>query len=357
MKTRRPSREIHIGSVAVGGGNPVVIQSMTTTDTRDTEATLAQIAALQRAGCQLVRLAVPDTAAAEALPALCRRSEVPLIADIHFDYRLALQAVDAGIAGLRINPGNIGAESRVRELVAACQDKKIPLRIGVNSGSLAPEILRRYGGVNATALVESALEHVAILEAMHFTDIKISLKASSVPLTVAAYELMAERVDYPLHLGVTEAGTPQRALIKSALALGQLLSAGIGDTIRVSITGDPVDEVWAGYAILRGLGLSERGAELISCPTCGRTAVDILPLAQQVDAYLKNISTPITVAVMGCVVNGPGEAREADVGIAGGKGQFVLFKKGQIAGKIEATQAWEVLKDEIDRLASSQTVN
>jgi (E)-4-hydroxy-3-methylbut-2-enyl-diphosphate synthase len=350
MSGRRVSRAIKVGAVWVGGGHPVVVQSMTNTDTRDVAATVGQIRQLEQAGCRIVRLAVVDAAAAAAIRALKSQTSAPLIADIHFDHQLALAAIAAGADGLRINPGNIGSVHKVREVVSACQDRGIPIRIGVNAGSLGPEVLRRYGGVCAPAMVDSALEHVRVLEALKFDQIKLSLKSSSVNMTIAAYELIAGQVDYPLHLGITEAGTLERSLIKTALAFGVLLRQGVGDTIRVSVTGDPVDEVWAGYEILRGLELSQTGAELISCPTCGRCEIDLVPLAQAVDRYLRRVSAPIKVAVMCCVVNGPGEAREADIGIAGGRGQVLLFKQGEPFRKVAEEQALPVLIDEINRL-------
>jgi (E)-4-hydroxy-3-methylbut-2-enyl-diphosphate synthase len=317
-------------------------------------ATLQQIGRLERAGCALVRLAVVDEAAAEAFRVIKRQTPMPLVADIHFDHRLALAALRAGADGLRINPGNIGSRRKVGELVAACRDRGVPIRIGVNAGSLQKDVLLHWGGVSAQALVDSAMEHVRILEDMNFDQIKLSLKASSVSMTIAAYELAAAQSDYPLHLGVTEAGTLERALIKTALAFGVLLRQGVGDTIRVSITGDPVDEVWAGYEILRGLGLNSRGAELISCPTCGRCEVDLVQLARAVDAHLRHVTAPIKVAVMGCVVNGPGEAREADIGVAGGRGRFLIFQPGQPVKTVPPENALGVLIAAIDELAQKK---
>jgi (E)-4-hydroxy-3-methylbut-2-enyl-diphosphate synthase len=328
------TRVIKIGGVSIGGDHPVVVQSMTNTDTRDIRATVRQIQQLESAGCEVVRVAVPDEEAAEAIAQILGQIKIPLIADIHFDYRLALKSIESGAQGLRINPGNIGEPQRVREVVRRCQDKGIPIRIGVNAGSLGRALLAKYGKVCAEAMVESALEHIKILEDMGFTDIKVSLKSSSVLMTVQAYQRLSQEVDYPLHVGITEAGTMERGLIKSALGLGLLLYQGIGDTIRVSLTADPVEEVWAAYEILRNLGLRNRGAELISCPTCGRSEIDLIQLAQAVDEKIKFIPDPIKVAVMGCVVNGPGEAREADVGIAGGKGVGLLFRRGEIIKKV-----------------------
>ncbi len=350
---RKKTRVVKLGSLLIGGGHPVVVQSMTSTDTRDIAATVAQIHQLEKACCELVRVAVVDQEAALAIAEIKKRIHIPLVADIHFDYRLALQSIAGGCDGLRINPGNIGARYKVQEVVKACQDRGIPIRIGVNAGSLDRDIARQFGGVNARSLVESALSHVNILKAMNFDNLKISLKASSVPLTVAAYRMISELVDYPLHIGITEAGTMERGLIKSALGLGILLAEGIGDTIRVSLTADPVNEVWAAYQILSALGLRQHGAELISCPTCGRCEIDLVKTATEVDRHLRHISAPIKVAVMGCVVNGPGEASEADIGIAGGKNQGLLFKKGQIIRKIPESQLTEVLLAEIDALLAS----
>ncbi len=351
MMMRRKSRVVNIGSCRIGGDNPVVVQSMCSTDTRNVEATVAQIRALEAAGCQITRVAVVDSEAAAAIRRIKADIAIPLVADIHFDYRLALQSLAAGADALRINPGNIGDRKRVQAVVSACKEKNIPIRIGVNSGSLDKQMLQRYGAVCAEAMVESALENVKLLEDMDFREIKISLKASSVRLTLEAYRLMAARVDYPLHIGITEAGTKDRALIKSALGLGMLLHEGIGDTIRVSLTGDPVDEVWAAYEILRNLGLSQRGVELISCPTCGRCEIDMIPLAEAVDQAIRNLEQPLKVAVMGCVVNGPGEAREADVGIAGGRGFGLLFRQGEIIRKVPAAEMLSALLQEIDKLS------
>ncbi len=332
------SRQIHVGSVAIGGGAPVSIQSMTNTPTHDVEATLAQIRALASAGCEIVRVAVPDERAALAVGALKAGSPVPLVADIHFDYRLALISAEQGIDKIRINPGNIGGADRVEAVAKACMERGIPIRIGVNGGSLEKELLAKYGGPTPEALVESALGHVALLERYGFEDICISLKTSSVPTTMRAYRLMAEKYDFPLHLGVTEAGTPELGLIKGAAGIGGLLALGIGDTLRVTLTADPVDEIAAAKKILKAIGLRKDGPELISCPTCGRTKIDLIPMACQVEELLKRIDKPITVAVMGCVVNGPGEARHADVGIAGGQGEGVLFKHGEIVARVPEDQ-------------------
>lgn len=351
---RRKSRIIKIGSCLIGGDNPVAVQSMCSTDTRNIEATIAQIKGLEAAGCQIIRVAVVDTEAAAAIKQIKAGIAIPLVADIHFDYRLALQSLAAGADALRINPGNIGDRQRVQAVVSACKEKNTPIRIGVNSGSLDKQMLTRYGAVCAEAMVESAMENIKILEDMDFQEIKISLKASSVKLTLEAYRLMASRVDYPLHIGITEAGTKDRALIKSALGLGMLLNEGIGDTIRVSLTGDPADEVWAAYEILRNLGLSQRGVELISCPTCGRCEIDMIPLAEAVDRAIKNMEQPLKVAVMGCVVNGPGEAKEADVGIAGGRGFGLLFRQGEIIRKVPAADMLSELLQEINKLSMNK---
>ena len=332
------SRQIHVGTVAVGGGAPVSIQSMTNTPTHDVEATLSQIRALAAAGCDIVRVAVPDMAAARAIGALKAGSPVPLVADIHFDYRLALEAAEQGIDKIRINPGNIGAPERVRAVADACRERGIPIRIGVNGGSLEKDLLARYGGPTPEALVESALGHARLLEQFDFHDICISMESSNVPTTMRAYRLMAERYDYPLHLGVTEAGTPELGILKSAAGIGGLLALGIGDTFRVTLTADPVEEIAAAKQILKAVGLRREGPELIACPTCGRTRIDLIPMARQVEELLKGVDKPITVAVMGCVVNGPGEASHADVGIAGGKGEGVLFRHGEIVGKVPEDQ-------------------
>ncbi len=339
----RKTREIKIGTVKIGGDNPVAVQSMTNTDTRDRAATIEQINRLSLAGCEIIRLAVPDQEAAEALHDIRMASPVPVIADIHFDYRLALASLEAGVDGLRINPGNIGERWKVEQVVNRAAERGVPIRIGVNSGSLDRNVLAKYNGPTAEAMVESAMEHIHILEDLNFDRIKVSLKSSSVMRTVEAYRLLSTKVDYPLHLGITEAGTLARGLIKSSLGMGMLLAEGIGDTIRVSLTADPVEEVFAAYEILRAVGLRNRGVELISCPTCGRCEIQLQELAERIDKDLRNISDPIKVAVMGCVVNGPGEAREADVGIAGGRGFGLLFKKGEIVEKVEASQMAKAL--------------
>ena len=350
MIKRKETRQIHIGKVAIGGGALISVQSMTNTKTTDTKATVEQINALQAAGCDIVRLAVPDMDAALNLGNIIKKVNVPLVADIHFDYRLALEAINQGISALRLNPGNIGGEDRVKAVVTEAKRHNIPIRIGVNAGSLDKKLLAKHGGVTAEALVESAMEHVRILEAQDFTDMKISLKAHDVPLTIEAYQLMSETVDYPLHLGITEAGTARSGMIKSAVGIGALLSQGIGDTFRISLTGDPVVEVKVANEILKSLGMREYGPTLISCPTCGRTSIDLAGIAEEVEKRLENVKKPISVAVMGCVVNGPGEAKGADVGIAGGNGEGLVFRKGEIIRKVKETELVEELFKEIDKI-------
>ena len=350
MMNRKKTRQIHIGPVAIGGDAPVSVQSMTNTKTADTDSTVAQVRALAAAGCDIVRLAVPDMEAAENLGNIIRQVHVPLVADIHFDYRLAIEAIHQGVAALRLNPGNIGGVENVKAVVREAKDRGIPIRIGVNAGSLDKKLLEKYGKVTAEALVESAMEHVRILEKLDFYDMKISLKAHDVPLTLEAYRLMSETVDYPLHLGITEAGTANTGIIKSAVGIGALLAEGIGDTIRISLTGDPVVEVKVANEILKSLGLKEYGPTLIACPTCGRTSIDLPAIATQVEKKLEGIREPIEVAVMGCVVNGPGEARTADVGIAGGKGEGLVFRKGEILRKVPEEQLVEELFREIDAI-------
>jgi (E)-4-hydroxy-3-methylbut-2-enyl-diphosphate synthase len=338
--------------MVVGGGAPVVVQSMTNTDTRDVAATLAQIAALAEAGCEIARLAVPDDKAAAAMKSICEQSPLPVVADIHFSAGLAVAALEAGASALRINPGNIGGRKKVDLVVDAAKARGACIRVGVNAGSLEKALLVRYGGPTPEAMVESALSHVRMLEDRGFDAIKVSLKSSGVPVTVAAYRLMAAQRDYPLHVGVTEAGTLLRGAVKSAVGIGILLAEGIGDTIRVSLTHDPVREVEVAYRILAALGLRRRGPEIISCPTCGRTEIDLIGLAEAVEKRLSSLAEPVTVAVMGCVVNGPGEAREADIGIAGGRGSGLLFRKGEIIRKVSGTteDLLEALVQEIDKL-------
>ncbi|MGB6378983.1 MAG: flavodoxin-dependent (E)-4-hydroxy-3-methylbut-2-enyl-diphosphate synthase [Syntrophobacteria bacterium] len=352
--TRRKTRQIHVGSVPVGGDAPVVVQSMCNTDTRDIPATLEQIRRLAEVGCEIVRLAVVDAKAVEALKAIKREASTPLIADIHFDHRLALAALRTGVDGLRINPGNIGGEKAVAKVVHAAAERQVPIRIGVNSGSLDKDLLQQYGGPTPEAMVESALRQVQLLESLKFQEIKISLKSSDVITMVEAYRLLADRVSYPLHLGVTEAGTLICGSVKSAIGIGLLLAEGIGDTIRVSLTSDPINEVRAAYEILRALKLRERGIELISCPTCGRCDLDIIGLTHEIEEQLLRVKTPLKVAIMGCVVNGPGEAREADVGIAGGRGQGILFKKGEIVAKIPEAELKSRLLEEISLMVDEE---
>ena len=344
------TRRIQVGAVPVGGGAPVSIQSMCNTATEDVEATVQQIRRLEQAGCDIVRVAVPTEEAARAIPAIKRGIRIPLVADIHFDYKLALLCIDGGVDKIRINPGNIGSKERVRAVADGCRERGIPIRVGVNGGSLEKDILRKYGGVTAEALAESALGHVHLLEDCGFGDICISVKCSRVPVNMAAYELLHERVDYPLHLGVTEAGTPEMGVLKSAIGIGGLLCRGIGDTLRVSLTADPVEEVTAAKKILQAAGIRRTEPDLIACPTCGRTQYDMLPIAREVERRLKDCHKPITVAVMGCVVNGPGEAAAADVGIAGGRGEGLLFAKGKILRKVPQEQLVDELFREIEKM-------
>lgn len=347
---KKQTRQIHIGPVAVGGGAPCSVQSMCSTDTRDVAVTLQQIDALAAAGCEIVRCAVPDRDAADALATIKSHSPIPVIADIHFDYKLALRVLEGGIDGLRLNPGNIGEQWKVAEVVKAAAERRVPIRIGVNAGSLEKHLLEQYGHPTAEAMVASALGHIRILEDLHYQEIKVSLKASDVPKTVEAYRLLASQVDYPLHIGITEAGTIFSGTIKSSVGLGILLYNGIGDTLRVSLTGDPVDEVRVGYEILKSLGLRQRGVNFVSCPTCGRCQINLIKVAEEVEKRLQAIDKPITVAVMGCVVNGPGEAREADVGIAGGKGEGLVFRKGEIVRKVPEAELADALLEEITTL-------
>ena len=328
------TRQIRVGDVVIGGGAPVVIQSMLNTQTTDVESSLAQIKALKTAGCQIARLAVPNMEAARGFAEICKESPLPLVADIHFDYKLAIAAAEGGASKIRINPGNIGGEDRVKAVVDVCKDKKIPIRIGVNGGSLDKRLLEKYGHPTAEALVESAFEHLELLEKYGFYDTCLSMKSSTVPTMVAAARLFRSKCDYPLHIGVTETGPVKMGLMKSAMGIGALLLDGIGDTIRVSLTDDPVEEVYAAKDILKAAGLRKEGVNIISCPTCGRTRIDLIGLVNQVDAALKDCEKPITVAVMGCVVNGPGEAREADIGIAGGDGWGTIFEKGVQVDKL-----------------------
>ena len=347
---RKLTRKVKVGKVYVGGDAPVTIQSMTNTDTRDVEATLKQIRELYNAGCEIIRCTVPDLEAAEAIKEIVKQSPIPVVADIHFDYRLALKVVENGISAVRINPGNIGSIERVRMVAEACKAKNIPIRIGVNSGSLEKEILERDGKPTAKGLVESALAHVKILEAVDFHDIVISMKSSNVETMIESYRIASQKTNYPLHLGVTEAGTPWRGTIKSAIGIGTLLAEGIGDTIRVSLTSDPIEEIKVAKEMLKALGLREGGLEFVSCPTCGRTQIKLIEIANEVERRLEGINKDIKVAVMGCIVNGPGEAREADIGIAGGKGEGIIFKKGEVIKKCKEEDLIEELMKEIELL-------
>ena len=344
------TRQILVGGVPIGGGAPIAIQSMLNTPTNDVAASLAQIRKLHTAGCQIARLAVPNMEAARAFAEICKESPLPLVADIHFDYKLAIAAAEGGAAKIRINPGNIGGEDRVEAVVNACKARSIPIRIGVNGGSLDKRLLEKYGHPTAEALVESAFAHIALLEKFGFYDTCVSMKSSTVPTMVKAARLFRERCDYPLHIGVTETGPVKMGLMKSAMGIGSLLLDGIGDTIRVSLTDDPVEEVYAAKDILKAAGLRKEGVNIISCPTCGRTRIDLISLVNQVDAALKDCEKPLTVAVMGCVVNGPGEAREADIGIAGGDGWGMLFEKGEPVEKLPYEQLLDALLKRIENL-------
>ncbi len=348
---RKQTRQLKLGSVRIGGGAPIVVQSMTNTDTRDVEATLGQIKRLHDAGCEIVRVAVPDETAARALRAIHDASLIPVIADIHFDYRLALMALEAGLEGLRINPGNIGERKNVEKVVDAAKARGAVIRVGVNSGSVEKRLLEQYGGPTPQAMVESALGHVRILEEHGFYDTKISIKSSSVLNTIECYRLLSQRCDYPLHLGVTEAGGVLRGAIKSSVGMGVLLSEGIGDTLRVSLTAAPEEEMTVAWELLRALGLRQRGPEIISCPTCGRTEIDLIGLAQEVEHRLRTENAPIKVAVMGCVVNGPGEAREADLGMAGGRDKGIIFRKGEVIRSVRGQEALlAAFMEELDKL-------
>ena len=354
---RRKSRQLKLGNMFIGGDAPISVQSMTNTKTENVEATVNQIKELTALGCDIIRCAVPDLRAALALSAIKAQISIPLIADIHFDYKLALEAIAAGVDGLRLNPGNIGGKDEVLQVITKASERNIPIRIGVNAGSLPKDILLKYGHPTQEALVEAAWRHIKILEEHDYRNIKISLKAHDVPLTIAAYRLMAAQCEYPLHVGITEAGTVNSGIIKSAVGIGALLAEGIGDTIRVSLTGDPANEVRVAYQILKALGLREYGPTLISCPTCGRTQIKLEKLALEVEKRLENIKEPITVAVMGCVVNGPGEAREADIGIAGGISEGLIFKKGKIIKKVREEEIIEALFAEIDKILVERKIN
>lgn len=354
---RRKTRKLQLGNIYLGGDAPIAVQSMTNTKTEDVEATVKQINNLADLGCDVIRCAVPTLEAAYALSEIKRRIFIPLVADIHFDYKLALEALASGVDGLRLNPGNIGGIKEVSQVVTKAAERNVPIRIGVNAGSLPKDILLKYGHPTPEALVEAAWRHIKILEDLDYRNIKISLKAHDVPLTIAAYRLIAGQCDYPLHLGITEAGTVNSGIIKSAVGIGTLLAEGIGDTIRVSLTGDPANEIGVAYEILKSLGLREYGPTLISCPTCGRTQINLEKLALEVERRLKDIKEPITVAVMGCVVNGPGEAREADIGIAGGISEGLIFKKGQIIKKVREEEIVKELFAEIDKILIERKMN
>lgn len=347
---RRISRKVKVGEIYVGGDAPITIQSMTNTDTRDVEKTLNQINLLYNAGCEIIRCAVLDMEAAEALKEITEKSPIPVVADIHFDYKLALKSIENGVSALRINPGNIGSVERVKLVAQACKEKNIPIRIGVNSGSLEKGILEKYGSPTPEGLVESALRHIKILEDMDFYDIVVSIKSSDVRMMIDCYRLIGEKCNYPLHLGVTESGTVNKGTIKSSIGIGTLLAEGIGDTIRVSLTSDPVEEIKVAIEILKALGLKKGGVNFVSCPTCGRTQINLINIANEVEKRLESCNKDIKVAVMGCVVNGPGEAREADIGIAGGKGEGIIFKKGQIIKKVKEEELIDALMEEINNL-------
>ncbi|MDK2917428.1 MAG: (E)-4-hydroxy-3-methylbut-2-enyl-diphosphate synthase [Candidatus Petromonas sp.] len=347
---RRTSKKIKCGKVYIGGDAPISVQSMTNTDTRNINETVSQIKKLEESGCEIVRIAIPDMEAAEAISKIKSSVSIPLIADIHFDYRLALKSIENGIDKLRINPGNIGDVSRVKMIVSKAKERDIPIRIGVNAGSLNKKILEKYNGITPNALVESALSHVEILEDLNFDKIIISLKASDIKLTFDAYSILAEKVDYPFHIGITEAGTVWRGTIKSSIGVGALLLNGIGDTIRISLTGNPVEEVKVGREILHALNIRQFGINFISCPTCGRCQIDLMGVANELEKKLKHIDKPITLAIMGCAVNGPGEAKEADLGIAGGKDSALIFKKGKIIKKVKEDHILDSLLEEINNL-------
>ncbi len=356
MRERHKTRVVQIGDVAIGGNHPIRIQSMCNTKTEDVEATVAQIRALAAAGCEIVRVAVPNEAAAAALRDIRRQIKLPLVADIHFDYRLALAAMENGADKIRINPGNIGENWKLREVVNAAKARNIPIRVGVNSGSLEKEILKKYGGVTAEGIVESALEKVGSIEELGYENLVISIKSSDVLMCIRAHELLADKTDYPLHIGITEAGTLLRGTVKSAVGLGVILYEGIGDTVRVSLTGDPIEEIKAAREILKSLGLRKGGVEVVSCPTCGRTEIDLIGLANQVEGLVERYSDlDVRVAVMGCVVNGPGEAREADFGVAGGKGAGVLIRKGEVIRSMPESELLGALEAELQRVRAERT--
>lgn len=347
---RENTKEIKIGNRVIGGGNPILIQSMTNTNTSDIEATVSQILALEKAGCDVVRVAVPDEKAAKSIAEIKNKIKLPLVADIHFDYKLAIMAIDNGADKIRINPGNIGSIEKIKKVVDKAKEKNIPIRVGVNSGSLEPEILDKYGHVNAKALVESAIKNVKIIEDMYYDNLVVSIKSSDVTMCIEAHEIAAKQLKYPLHVGITEAGTVWSGTIKSSVGLGIILSKGIGDTIRVSLTGDPVEEIRTAEKILQTLGLRENNVEIVSCPTCGRTQIDLIKLANQVEEKFAKSKKNIKIAVMGCVVNGPGEAKEADIGIAGGKEVGIIFRKGKVIKKVPENELLEALIDEIEKI-------
>jgi (E)-4-hydroxy-3-methylbut-2-enyl-diphosphate synthase len=354
MIERRRTRQIQLGNVKVGGDAPITVQSMTKTDTRNVEATLLEIWALEAAGCDIVRCAVPVREAAEKLGEIRRQIRIPLVADIHFNYKLALIALEQGVDGLRLNPGNIGGKRFVMEVVNVAKDRKIPIRIGVNAGSLEKDLLAKYGGPTAQGMVESGLRHIRILEDCGYPEMKISLKASDPAMMIEAYRLLADQVDYPFHLGVTEAGTPGVGTIKSAVGLGALLSQGIGDTIRVSLSADPTEEVRVGIDILKSLGLRRGGLTFVACPSCGRADVDLVRLAREVEEEFKGLDEEIHIAVMGCEVNGPGEARAADIGVAGGKGIGLIFKGGEVIRKVPESQIVQAMREEVDKFVAER---
>ena len=348
---RKKTRLVQIGDKQIGAGLPILIQSMCNTKTEDVKSTVEQILRLEDAGCDIIRVAVPNTEAASAIAQIKKQIHIPLVADIHFDYRLALEAIKAGCDKIRINPGNIGSTERIKAVVDACKEKRLPIRVGVNSGSLEKNLIEKYGGVTAEGIVESALDKVRIIEDMDYNNMVISIKSSDVMMCVKAHELISEKTDYPLHIGITESGTVKRGMIKSSLGLGIILYQGIGDTIRVSLTGDPVEEIFAGKLILSNLGLKKSGIEVVSCPTCGRTNIDLIGLAGKVEKLVEDYDLNIKVAVMGCVVNGPGEAKEADIGIAGGIGEGLLIKRGKVVKKLPESELLKALKEELDLLS------
>lgn len=352
MMHRQKTKEIKIGNLKIGGGNPIAVQSMTKTNTSDIDATVKQIHELEKAGCQIVRCAVPNKESAEALREIKKQINIPLVADIHFNHNYAIMAIEAGVDKIRINPGNIGDHDKIKAIVSAARERKIPIRVGVNSGSLEKDIRKRYQGhVTVEGLVKSALKNVKILENLGFTDIVISLKATSVPMTILAYQMISKKTNYPLHVGITEAGIPKIGIVRSAAGIGAILCEGIGDTIRVSLTGDPVEEVRVGYEILKTLELTYHGVTLISCPTCGRAEVDVVKIAQEVEERIKRVKQPLRVAIMGCEVNGPGEAADADVGLAAGVGVGLIFREGQVVRKVPEAEMVDALVDEIESMA------